>query len=76
MEGVDTLKTRELAMCKGDGVNNVRVHDYFTAASASAVSFRFGGQSSMTFYTAINPSAEFEVTSGNQVITTAMLSND
>ena len=59
-----------------NGVNNVRVHDYFNAASASAVSFRFGGQSSMTFYTAINPSAEFEFTSGDQVITTAMLRND
>ena len=30
----------------------------------------------MTFYTAINPSAEFEFTSGDQVITTAMLRND
>lgn len=80
------FSSREVSYCAGftsstispecmNGVNNVRVHDYFTAASASAVSFRFGGQSSMTFYTAINPSAEFEVTSSNQVITTAMLRN-
>jgi hypothetical protein len=40
------------------------------------VGFRFAGQSSMTFYTAINPSAEFEFTSGDEVVTTAMLRND
>jgi hypothetical protein len=81
-----TFSSREVSYCAGytsdrftpsciQAENKVRVHDYFTAASTSAVSFRFGGQTSMTFYTAINPSAEFEVTNGDYVITTVMLRN-
>jgi hypothetical protein len=55
--------------------NKVRVHDYFTAASASAVKHFLTGASSYTFFTAINPSGEFEFANdgGDQVITTVML---
>jgi hypothetical protein len=82
------FSSREVSYCSGltsdrfspscmGAHNKVRVHDYFTAASTSAVSFQFTGQTSMTFYTAINPSAEFEGTNiaGDYVITTVMLRN-
>jgi hypothetical protein len=60
--------------CLTGPTNNVRVHDYFTAASASAVE-TVTGASSYTFFTAISPSGEFEVADGSGVITTAILRN-
>jgi hypothetical protein len=79
------FSSREVSYCAGMSglpsptpcltapLNKVRVHDYFTAASASAVEYPLTGASSYTFFTAINPSGEFEVATDTGVITTAMI---